>query len=138
MNNLIKILQGNCIDKIKELEDNSIDCVVSSPPYFGLRDYGVDGQFGLEKTYQDYIVNTVKVFETFKPKLKDTSTIWWNVGDSYSSGSRKTTTLQTVRKPKSNEIESFEFLSGISTVYDCPPKRLFFTNRSTLCFLDRK
>jgi DNA modification methylase len=81
----IKILQGNCIDKIKELKDNSIDCVVSSPPYFGLRDYGVDGQFGLEKTYQDYIANTVKVFETFKPKLKDTATIWWNVGDSYAS-----------------------------------------------------
>ena len=81
----IKILQGNCIDKIKELKDNSIDCVVSSPPYFGLRDYGVDGQFGLEKTYQDYIANTVKVFETFKPKLKDTATIWWNVGDTYAS-----------------------------------------------------
>jgi len=79
----IKILQGSCIDKIKELEDNSIDCVVSSPPYFGLRDYGVDGQFGLEKSYKDYIANTVKVFETFKPKLKDTATIWWNIGDSY-------------------------------------------------------
>jgi DNA modification methylase len=82
----ITILQGNCIDKIKDLQNNSIDCVVSSPPYFGLRDYGVDGQFGLEKTYQDYIENTVKVFETFKPKLKDTATIWWNVGDCYSSG----------------------------------------------------
>ena len=111
----IKILQGSCIDKIKELEDNSIDCVVSSPPYFGLRDYGVDGQFGLEKTYQDYITNTVKVFETFKPKLKDTATIWWNVGDSYSSGSRKTTTLQTVRKPKSNEISKSKqkYLDGL-------------------------
>ena len=104
----MKFLQGNCLDKITELEDNSIDCVVSSPPYFGLRDYGVDGQFGLEKTYQDYIANTVKVFETFKPKLKDTATIWWNVGDSYSSGSRKTTTLQTVRKPKSNEISKYK------------------------------
>ena len=81
----IKILQCNCKDKIKELEDNSIDCVVSSPPYFGLRDYGVNGQFGLEKTYQDYLANTVKVFETFKPKLKDTATVWWNVGDSYNS-----------------------------------------------------
>ena len=112
---MIKYLEGNCIDKIKELEDNSIDCVVSSPPYFGLRDYGVDGQFGLEKTYQDYLANTVKVFETFKPKLKDTATIWWNVGDSYSSGSRKTTTLQTVRKPKSNEISKSKqkYLDGL-------------------------
>ena len=82
---MITFLQGNCLDKIQELDDNSIDCVVSSPPYFGLRDYGVDGQFGLEKTYQDYIANTVKVFETFKHKLKDTATIWWNVGDSYAS-----------------------------------------------------
>lgn len=82
----IEILQGNCLDNIKELDDNSIDCVVSSPPYFGLRDYGVEGQFGLEKTYQDYLANTVKVFENLKPKLKDTATIWWNVGDSYNSG----------------------------------------------------
>lgn len=86
---MIKILHGNCIDKIKEFDDNSIDCVVSSPPYFGLRDYGVDGQFGLEKTYQDYIANTVKVFETFKPKLKDTATIWWNVGDTYAMSSMR-------------------------------------------------
>ena len=93
----IKIIQCNCVDKIKELEDNSIDCVVSSPPYFGLRDYGNDQQFGLEKTYQDYLANTVKVFETFKPKLKDTATIWWNVGDSYSSGKRKSTTNQSLR-----------------------------------------
>ena len=159
---LIKFFQGNCIDKIKELEDNYIDCVVSSPPYYGLRDYGtasydggdpdckhsitdgivdnknnklierpdrasdkkncvkcgakrIDEQFGLEKTYQEYIANTVKVFETFKHKLKDTATIWWNVGDSYSSGSRKTTTLQTVRKPKSNEISESKqkYLDGL-------------------------
>jgi len=79
----MKILQGSCIDKVQELEDNSIDCVVSSPPYFGLRDYGVEGQFGLEPTYQEYIANTVKLFAVMRPKLKDTATIWWNVGDSY-------------------------------------------------------
>jgi len=99
----IKILQGNCIDKIKELEDNSIDCVVSSPPYFGLRDYGVDEQFGLEKTYQDYLANTVKVFETFKPKLKDTATIWWNVGDSYSNHKDCKSIGQTLAKGTSRE-----------------------------------
>ena len=111
---MIKILQGNCINKIKELDDNSINCVVSSPPYFGLRDYQVDEQFGLEKTYQEYIANTVKVFETFKPKLKDTATIWWNVGDSYSSGSRKTQTNQTVRKYKLSDIKNSKekYLAG--------------------------
>lgn len=111
----INFIQGNCLEKIKELTDNSIDCVISSPPYFGLRDYGVNGQLGLEKTYQEYILNTIKVFETFKPKLKDHATIWWNVGDSYSSGSRKTTTLQSIRKPKSNEVKNskYEYLDGL-------------------------
>jgi len=79
----IKFIQGNCLDKIKELPDNYIDCVISSPPYFGLRDYGMKEQFGLESNYKDYINNTIKVFETFKSKLKDEATIWWNVGDSY-------------------------------------------------------
>jgi|TARA_R110002050_G_scaffold283096_1_gene431300 DNA modification methylase len=111
--NKIKILQGNCINKIKELEDNSIDCVVSSPPYFGLRDYGVDGQFGLEKTYQDYLANTVKIFKTFKPKLKDNATIWWNVGDSYSSGKRKTTTNQSLRGNKNYGVTRTPVQDGI-------------------------
>ena len=110
---MIKFLQGNCIDKIKELDDNSIDCVVSSPPYFGLRDYGVDGQFGLEKTYQDYLTNTVKVFETFKPKLKDTATIWWNVGDSYSSGKRTSTTNQSLRGNKDYGVTRTPVQQGI-------------------------
>ena len=109
----VKILQGSCIDKIKELEDNSIDCVVSSPPYFGLRDYGVDEQFGLEKTYQDYLANTVKVFETFKPKLKDTATIWWNVGDSYSSGKRTSTTNQSLRGNKEYGVTRTPVQNGI-------------------------
>jgi len=109
----IKIFQGNCMDKIKELEGNSIDCVVSSPPYFGLRDYGVDGQFGLEKTFEDYIANTVKVFETFKPKLKDTATIWWNVGDSYSSGKRTSTTNQSLRGGKDYGVTRTPIQNGI-------------------------
>ena len=80
---MIKVLFGNSFEKVKDLEDNSIDCVVSSPPYFGLRDYGNENQMGLEKHYKDYIQNTVNLFRLMKPKLKDTATIWWNVGDSY-------------------------------------------------------
>ena len=80
---MIKVLFGNSFEKVNELEDNSIDCVISSPPYFGLRDYGNDNQMGLEKHYKDYIQNTVNLFRLMKPKLKDQATIWWNVGDSY-------------------------------------------------------
>ncbi len=83
--NLIKFLQGDVFDKIKELEDNSIDCVVTSPPYWGLRDYGVSGQLGLEPTYQEHIQNIVKLFKVIKPKLKDSATVWLNYGDSYAA-----------------------------------------------------
>jgi DNA modification methylase len=113
----IKIIQGNCVDKIKELEDNSIDCVVSSPPYFGLRDYGNDEQFGLEKTYQDYLANTVKVFETFRPKLKDTATIWWNVGDTYSNHKDCKSIGQTLAKGTSRE-KAHEITKGKSHTRD--------------------
>ena len=83
--NRIKILQGNVFDNIKKLDDNSIDCVVTSPPYWGLRDYGVIGQLGLEPTYQEHIQNIVKLFRAMKPKLKDSSTVWLNYGDSYAA-----------------------------------------------------
>ncbi len=83
--NLIKFLQGDVFDKIKELEDNSIDCVVTSPPYWGLRDYGVSGQLGLEPTYQEHIQNIVELFRVIKLKLKDSATVWLNYGDSYAA-----------------------------------------------------
>ena len=78
-------MQGDVRDKIKELENHSIDCVVTSPPYWGLRDYGVPGQFGLEPTYQEHIQNIVELFKAIKPKLKDSATIWLNYGDSYAA-----------------------------------------------------
>jgi len=82
---MINFLQGDVFDNIKKLDDNSIDCVVTSPPYWGLRDYGVIGQLGLEPTYQEHIQNIVKLFRAMKPKLKDSATIWLNYGDSYAA-----------------------------------------------------
>ena len=82
---MIDFLQGDVFDNIKKLDDNSIDCVVTSPPYWGLRDYGVPGQLGLEPTYQKHIQNIIELFRAMKPKLKDSSTIWLNYGDSYAA-----------------------------------------------------
>ncbi len=82
---MISFLQGNVFDKLKELDDNFIDCVVTSPPYWGLRDYGMQGQLGLEPTYQEHIQNIVKLFRVMKPKLKDSATIWLNYGDCYAT-----------------------------------------------------
>ena len=82
---LNRILQGNVLDRLKDLPDRSIQCVVTSPPYWGLRDYGSDGQLGLEKTPEEFVENLVKVFREVRRVLKDDGTVWLNLGDSYNS-----------------------------------------------------
>lgn len=78
-----KIFTGDCLHNLKKMEDNSVDCVVTSPPYFGLRDYGVDGQIGLEQTPADYVRAMVRVFRQVRRVLRDDGTLWLNLGDSY-------------------------------------------------------
>ncbi len=99
---MIDFLQGDVFDKLKELDDSSIDCVVTSPPYWGLRDYGVPGQLGLEPTYQEHIQNIVELFKAMKPKLKNSATIWLNYGDSYAA-----TTNGTKAKDIKNDDRGF-------------------------------
>jgi len=82
------ILIGDALEKLKEIEDKSVDCCVTSPPYFNLRDYGVDGQIGIEDTPEAYVSNLVSVFREVKRTLKDDGTLWVNIGDSY-NGSGK-------------------------------------------------
>jgi len=83
------VIQGDCLEVLKTLPDKSIDCCVTSPPYYGLRDYGKDEQIGLEKTPEEYIKKLVQVFREVKRVLKDDGTLWVNIGDSYwGSGSR--------------------------------------------------
>jgi len=77
------ILTGDAITKLKEQPDQSIQTVITSPPYFGLRDYGVDGQIGMEATPEAYVNNLVEIFRHVWPKLRDDGTVWLNLGDSY-------------------------------------------------------
>lgn len=67
------------------IADNTVQCVVTSPPYYGLRDYGVDGQIGLEKTPDEYVSKLVTVFREVRRVLKDDGVCWLNLGDSYAS-----------------------------------------------------
>lgn len=85
---LNKIHCMNCLDGLKDLEDESINCCVTSPPYWGLRDYGVEGQLGLEATPEEYVKKMVEVFREVKRVLRDDGTLWLNLGDSY-AGSGK-------------------------------------------------
>ena len=78
-----QIFNSCCLSGIKELPDNSIDCCVTSPPYYNLRDYGVDGQIGLEKSPEMYVHRLVNVFTEVKRVLKPEGTFWLNIGDSY-------------------------------------------------------
>ena len=79
----VRILQGDCRDVLKTLPDESVHCVVTSPPYFGLRDYGVDGQIGLEDSPQAFVATMVEVFEEVRRVLRSDGTCWLNIGDSY-------------------------------------------------------
>jgi len=80
-----QILNGDCIEMMKTLPDQSVNCCVTSPPYFGLRDYGHDGQIGLEETPEAFVQKMVEVFSEVKRVLRDDGTLWLNLGDSYVS-----------------------------------------------------
>jgi len=82
------IHQGDCLSILREqFADESVQCCVTSPPYWGLRDYGVEGQLGLEATPELYVAKMVEVFREVKRVLKADGTLWINLGDTYSTGS---------------------------------------------------
>lgn len=77
------ILQGDALSILRTLADESVHCVVTSPPYWGLRDYGVEGQLGLEKTPEEYVEKLTNVFREVRRVLRKDGTLWLNLGDSY-------------------------------------------------------
>jgi len=78
-----EIIQGDCIQTMKGLPAGSVQTCVTSPPYYGLRDYGHDGQIGLEETPEAYVAKLVDVFREVRRLLRDDGTLWLNLGDSY-------------------------------------------------------
>jgi len=80
---MIKIYKGDCRTVMANLPEQSVNCCVTSPPYFGLRDYGNDAQIGLEQTPEDYVAALVDVFRGVRRVLRDDGTVWLNLGDSY-------------------------------------------------------
>lgn len=81
----IKLITGDCRDVLKTLSDESVHCVVTSPPYWGLRDYGVDGQLGLEQSLGEHVQIMVEVFREVRRVLRKDGTLWLNYGDSYAA-----------------------------------------------------
>lgn len=84
-----RILVGDCLARMREIPDQTAQTCVTSPPYFGLRDYGVDGQIGLEATPDEFVAKMVEVFREVRRVLRDDGTLWLNLGDSYSRSPAK-------------------------------------------------
>jgi len=78
-----RILTGDALEQLGTLPAESVQCCVTSPPYWGLRDYGVEGQLGMEKTPEEYVARMVEVFREVRRVLRDDGTLWLNLGDRY-------------------------------------------------------
>ena len=107
MDNIEKntIINGNSLEVLKSLPDNSIDCCVTSPPYYALRDYGCDGQIGLEETPEKYIESLCDVFSEVRRVLTPEGTLWLNIGDSYNGN--KVGNTEVVKNKKVSESNDF-------------------------------
>lgn len=83
-----KIINSDALEALRTLPDSCCRTCITSPPYYGLRDYGADGQAGLEDTPELYIENLVKIFREVRRALKDDGTLWVNIGDSYAASGK--------------------------------------------------
>lgn len=92
------IIHGDAIEGLKTLPDNSVDCCITSPPYYGLRDYGVAEQMGLEETPDLFIAKMMEVFDQVHRVLKPTGTLWLNIGDSYAAAPKNRTAAMATEK----------------------------------------
>ena len=101
----IDIYIGNCLETLQKMDDQSVNTCITSPPYWGLRDYnGEEEQLGLEDTPELFVDNLVKVFREVKRVLKDDGTVWLNLGDTYSSHKDCKSTAQSLAKGTQAEV----------------------------------
>lgn len=82
------IIESDAMVALQRLPSESVQCIVTSPPYWGLRDYGIEGQIGLEEKLQQYINKLTSIFSEAKRVLRDDGVFWLNIGDGYTSGNR--------------------------------------------------
>ena len=105
----VTLFDGDALEVARHMDDGAADCIVTSPPYFGLRDYGIDGQYGLESSPAEYVETMRKLFSELRRVLADDGTLWLNIGDSYAtsgasgpqggSGQRATRTFTAANMP---------------------------------------
>lgn len=112
---------GDALAVLSEMPDQSADCIVTSPPYFGLRDYGIEGQIGAEASPAEFVAAMVAVFREARRVLADDGTLWLNLGDSYSgSGGNGQTNRRTQGKAPTNRRNR----AGATENGNLPPRSL--------------
>lgn len=116
-----QIINADALDGLRSLPEGMCDMCVTSPPYYGLRDYGVDGQIGLEDTPNQYIQRLVEVFREVRRVLRDDGTLWVNIGDSYSGSGKGAWNNKDAQK----EVFVPDSASAVTKLKgDVPPKNL--------------
>ena len=115
-----KIIHSDCLAALKDMPDESIHCCVTSPPYYGLRDYGIEGQIGREKTPEQYIGKLTEIFSEVYRVLKADGTFWLNISDTYcGTGSKGGCT-----DPKNPKGRNGQSISIAQNVEGCKHKDL--------------
>ena len=106
------IMNGDALTHLKELESESINCVMTSPPYWALRDYGIEGQLGLESTFDEYISKLCDIFDEVNRVLRKDGTCWVNLGDTY--GWSGMGTWRTESSPSGKQVYSMPYGKNMS------------------------
>lgn len=112
-----KILCGDAYEVLKILPSESVDMCVTSPPYYGLRDYGEEGQIGVERSPGEYIERLVEVFNEVYRVLKKDGTLWLNIGDSYAGSGKGPMSIQVTGNGKNKNLYDMK-----SRIYEVPKK----------------
>jgi DNA modification methylase len=112
------VIQGDVTEVLKTLPDGSVNCVLTSPPYWAVRDYNVDGQIGLEGTFEEYIKKLCDVFDEVKRVLADDGTCWVNLGDTYGGGYAHSDFQDVERYSEGGDWEREPFKSDIKKPLD--------------------
>jgi DNA modification methylase len=124
----VRIIIGDVRQRLADLPSESVDCCVTSPPYYGLRDYGVAGQIGLEETPDAYIQELVNVFREVRRVLKSNGTLWLNLGDSYAGGGNyrgvNSEDSLTSKQRSNRGARGVSQLLGAKNTPGCKPKDL--------------
>ena len=121
-----EILDGDALERLRDLPDETVDMCLTSPPYFGLRDYGINGQIGQEATPEEYVENLLRIFAEVNRVLKPTGTLWLNIADSYAGSCQGAGTKNPSAKQHSNRGTQYMLTamhrSKLLHVEGCKPK----------------